>query len=151
MIHMSEKMIKATAVKGESSLSEDVAKGKRDRILVVDDDELVREVLASTLTFMGFDVDLAGSGAEGLRLFLRRPFDLVLTDLQMPGMDGLTLALQMKDESPETPVVLMTGHEKVKVLEMAEGSCVDSVLFKPLRLESIQKTIQGLLGKGSPN
>ena len=144
-------MMRVTQESGKSPLSENLVEGKKGRILVVDDDELVREVLAGALAFMGFDVDLAGSGAEGLRLFLKRPFDLVLTDLQMPGMDGFTLAIQVKDESPEIPVVLMTGHEKVKVLEMAEKSCVDSVLFKPLRLETIQQTIQGMLGKGAPN
>ena len=148
---MSRKMMKVTQESGKSPLSGSLVEGKKGRILVVDDDELVREVLAGTLAFMGFDVDLAGSGAEGLRLFLKRPFDLVLTDLQMPGIDGFTLAIQMKDESPETPVVLMTGHEKGRVLEMTKESCVDSVLFKPLRLESIQKTIQGMLGEGALN
>ena len=151
MTYMSRKAMEVTEDKRKGPLSGNLAEGKKGRILVVDDDELVREVLAGTLAFMGYDVDLADSGVEGLRLFLTQPFDLVLTDLQMPGIDGFTLAIQMKDESPETPVVLMTGHDRVKVLEMAEGSCVDSVLFKPLRLESIQRTIQGTLGNGELN
>ena len=80
---------------------------------------------------MGYEVVAAGSGHEGLNLFLRNSIELVLTDLDMPGIDGWTLALHIKDKSPSTPVVLITGSESDAIMEKLEGSCVDSVLFKP--------------------
>lgn len=72
-------------------------------------------------------------------MFLKRPFDLVLTDFQMPGMNGGSLAFQIKNRSPETPVVMITGHSKERVMEKIEGSCVDCVMSKPFRIVDILK------------
>ena len=119
-----------------------------NKILVVDDEKNIRDCLSMVLSFMGFEVAAASSGNEGLNLFLKSSFDLVLTDLQMPDMDGWALAFNIKEESPNTPVVLMTGEERVDVLERLKGSCVDSVVFKPLLLEDIQKTVQNALHTG---
>jgi DNA-binding NtrC family response regulator len=74
-------------------------------------------------------------------------FDLILTDLRMPGMDGWTLASHIKSKSPDTPVVLMTGEEENKIMQELEGSCVDIAVFKPFRFEEIEKTIQVTLNK----
>jgi len=84
----------------------------RNRILIVDDTKAIRDTLSEMLSVMGFEVTVASSGNEGLRLFPRNSFDLVLTDLQMPDLDGWTLALHIKDKSPNTQVVLITGSEK---------------------------------------
>jgi CheY-like chemotaxis protein len=116
------------------------------KILVVDDSKAIRDLLSNVLPFMGFHAAVASNGNEGLHLFLSNSFDLVLTDVQMPGMDGWTLALHVKDKSPDTPVVLVTGEEKKGIMEKLKGSCVDSVLFKPFRLEDIQEMIQKMLG-----
>jgi len=75
-----------------------------NRILIVDDAKTIRNILSKMLSFMGFEVAVASSGNEGLNLFLKNSFDLVLTDLQMPGIDGWTLAFNIKEESPNTPV-----------------------------------------------
>jgi DNA-binding NtrC family response regulator len=114
-------------------------------ILVVDDSKAIRDILLNILSFMGFHVAVAGDGNEGLHLFFARSFDLVLTDLRMPGMDGWTLASHVKDKSPYTPVVLITGEEKQGIVERLKGSCVDFVLFKPFRLEEIQEMVQKML------
>jgi len=119
-----------------------------NKILVIDDEKNIRDCLSMVLSFMGFEVAAASSGNEGLNLFLKSSFDLVLTDLQMPDMDGWALAFNIKEESPDTPVVLMTGEERGGVLERLKGSCVDSVVFKPLLLEDIQKTVQNALHTG---
>ena len=116
-----------------------------NKILVVDDSKAIRDILSKMLSFMGFHVTVASSGNEGLNLFLTNSFDLVLTDLQMPGMDGWTLALRVKDESPDTPVVLVTGEEKKGITEKLNESCVDSALFKPFCLEDIRETVQKML------
>jgi len=116
------------------------------KILVVDDSKAIRDLLSNMLSLMGFDVDVASNGNEGLHLFLTNSFDFVLTDVQMPGMDGWTLAFHVKDKSPDTPVVLVTGEEKNAIMKKLKGSCVDSVLFKPFRLEDIQEMVQKMLG-----
>ena len=121
-----------------------------NRILIVDDAKTIRNILSKMLSFMGFEVAVASSGNEGLNLFLKNSFDLVLTDLQMPNIDGWTLAFNIKEESPNTPVVLITGEEKGDVMGKLEGSCVDSVVFKPFSLEDIEETVQNLLHTGPP-
>jgi len=120
-------------------------KRSRSKILIVDDTKAIRDTLSDMLSVMGFEVTVAGSGNEGLSLFPKNSFDLVITDLQMPDPDGWTLALHVKDKSPNTPVVLITGSEKKKVMEKLKGSCVDSVMFKPFTLEDIQETVRIML------
>jgi len=90
-------------------------------------------------------VTVASSGHEGLSIFFNDSFGLVITDMHMPGMDGWSLARHIKDKSPDTPVVLITGSEKDTVMKTFKGSFVDTVIFKPLSLEDIQKTVQGFL------
>ena len=116
------------------------------RILVVDDEKSIQEVLKALLTAMGYEVVSAGSGREGLHLFLENPIELVLTDLNMPGMDGFSFASHIKRKSPGTRVVLITGLEKGAVDENLKRGCIDSVLIKPFGLEDLQKTVQRMVG-----
>ena len=76
-----------------------------------------------------------------------RTVQSVLTDLEMPDMDGWTLAVLIKDQSPKTPVVLITGSDKNDVMKKFKGSCVDSVMFKPLGMERIEETVQTFLAR----
>lgn len=124
-------------------------KGHNTRIMVVDDDEGIRHLLSIALSGMGYDVITAGSGNEALNLSLKSSFALVLTDLEMPGMDGWNLASRIKNRFPGTPVILMTGYAKKDVMERLKGSSVDYVIFKPFRLEEILKTAQKMLGAES--
>lgn len=116
-----------------------------NKILIVDDAKAIRDILSKTLPLMGFEAAVASNGNEALNLFLTNSFDLVLTDLEMPDLDGWTLAIRIKDKSPNTPVVLITGSEKKAVMERLKGSCIDSILFKPFTLEDLQKTVQTML------
>jgi CheY-like chemotaxis protein len=113
-----------------------------NKILIVDDAKAIRDILSKALPLMGFEAAVASNGNEALNLFLTNSFDLVLTDLEMPDLDGWTLAIRIKDKSPNTPVVLITGSEKKAVMERLKGSCIDSILFKPFTLEDLQKTVQ---------
>lgn len=117
------------------------------RILLVDDEKAVRDVLSKILSAMGFKVTVARNGIEGFNLFLESAFDLVMTDSRMPGMDGWTLAVYVKNRSPRTPVILMTGEREEIIGKKLQRSCVDAAMFKPFRLEEIDRTVQGLLGK----
>jgi len=115
------------------------------RILVAEDSKSIQDVVSRILDFMGFEVALAGNGVEALSLFLKNPFDLVLTDLEMPIMDGWSLTHCIKERSPNTPVVLMTGGDRETVRKKVGKGPVDSVIFKPFRLEDLQMTVQGAL------
>jgi len=116
-----------------------------NKILIVDDAKAIRDILSKALPLMGFEAAVASNGNEALNLFLTNSFDLVLTDLEMPDLDGWTLAIRIKDKSPNTPVILITGSEKKAVMERLKGSCIDSILFKPFTLEDLQKTVQIML------
>ena len=115
------------------------------RILVAEDNKSIRDVVSMFLDFMGFEVALAGNGVEALSLFLKNSFDLVLTDIEMPIMDGWSLSHCIKERSPNTPVVLMTGGDRETVWKKVERGSVDSVIFKPFRLEDFERTVQGAL------
>jgi len=116
-----------------------------ERILVAEDNKTIKLMVSKFLEFIGFEVALANDGLEALSLFLKTSFDLVLTDLEMPFMDGWTLTSRIKERSPYTPVVLMTGSDRETILRNGETWPFDSVIFKPFALEDIQKTVQSAL------
>ena len=114
------------------------------RALVVDDDETIRGIVSKMISLFGYEVLSADSGENGFDLFLKNRFDLVITDLDMPGMKGLDLAGIIKKESPYTLVILMTGQEKALIQAKIEDSVVDRALFKPFGLMEFEEALQGL-------
>ena len=116
-----------------------------EKILVVDDDNTIRSIVSKMLCRLGYDVSSADSAESGLALFLKNSFDLVLTDFSMPGMNGINLAFYIKEESPATQVVLMTGDEKEAILSKIRDTAVDQALFKPFTLTEMDETLRGLL------
>ena len=116
-----------------------------EKILVVDDDNSIRDVVSKMLCRLGYAVLSADSGEKGLALFLKNEFDLVMTDFNMSGMDGIHLADYVKEKSPATQVVLMTGNEKEDILSRIRDTAVDQALFKPFTLAEMDVTVQGLL------
>ena len=115
-------------------------------ILVVDDNNVFRIVVSKMLSRLGYEVSSADSGENGLRIFLMNKFDIVLSDYEMPGMDGVALACIVKKSSPRTRVVIMTGAGKETVFSR-ESTAVDEVISKPFTLSEIDETIQNLAGK----
>ncbi len=116
-----------------------------EKILVVDDDDTIRDVVSKMLCRLGFDVSSADSAESGLALFLKNKFDLVITDFSMSGMDGINLAYSIKEKSSSTQVILMTGHKKEVILSRIKDTAVDKTLFKPFTLMEMDVTVQGLL------
>jgi CheY-like chemotaxis protein len=115
-------------------------------ILVVDDNNVFRIVVSKMLSRLGYEVSSADSGENGLRIFLKNKFDIVLSDYEMPGMDGVAFAYSVKKSSPRTPVVIMTGAGKETVFSR-KSSAVDEVISKPFTLTEIDEAIQNLSGK----
>jgi DNA-binding NtrC family response regulator len=112
-----------------------------NKILVVDDDETLVDILSQLLTRFGYEVLSACNRKRGLDLFMENRFDTVITDYDMPGMDGITLADRIKKTSPATLVILMTGHDRESLTEKIKNSAVDLTLFKPFNLFSIAQVL----------
>ena len=130
----------------KNSLHTDKEQGRGRRVLVAEDNKNVQAVLSAALSSMGFEVSLAGDGIEALTYFLESSFDLVLTDLQMPLMDGSIVASFIKERSPNTPVILLTGAGRETLWNKVRSGCIDSIISKPFKLDDFKKAIQGALG-----
>ncbi|MBM3150776.1 MAG: response regulator [Chloroflexi bacterium] len=102
------------------------------RILVVDDDRRMTRTLADILSLQGYEIAEAGSAAEAIELARTAPFDCVLTDVRMPGMNGVELHLELQKLLPGLPVALMTAYSAEEVVRRGRESGVVSVLSKPL-------------------
>jgi CheY-like chemotaxis protein len=100
-------------------------------ILVVDDEAPVRTVVAQILARAGHSVDQASDGMDALALSAHNRWDLIISDVTMPGLDGPSLIEQLRARSVDTPVVLMTGRVDNDGLAHAQGSDSISVLAKP--------------------
>ena len=117
-------------------------KKKEARILVIDDEESVRSVLSRILTQVKYQVNVAKDGEEGIRLFNEREFDVVLTDLGMPGLSGWDVCKAIKKKNPRTPVGMITGwgmqigEEKIR-----EGE-LDFLISKPFDFRQIVSTVE---------
>ena len=116
----------------------------RARLLVVDDHPSVREVWCDALSLLGYDVVAAGDGTEALALFDAAPYDLVLTDLMMPGMSGWQVTDAIRTRSA-TPVVLITGSATEETTERARGQGV-VLLHKPVHLADFKRAVEEALG-----
>lgn len=90
-------------------------KGMDKKILLVDDEEGIRKVLGISLSDMGYDVVTAENGEEALSIFKEISPPIVLTDIKMPGMDGVALLCRIKEESPDTEVIMITGHGDIDI------------------------------------
>ena len=106
--------------------------------LVVDDNEPILDMFATALSMIGFKVIKAVDGMKAYEYFLNNPVDLVVTDVQMPVMDGLALTQRINCHSPQTPVVIVTGHGCINKDEKHTELSVFAVLHKPFRLNALQ-------------
>ena len=112
------------------------------RIPVVDDKGEIRCLVSKILSRMGYEVLSTDNGDKGLNLFMNNRFDFVVTDIDMPGMDGWSLALHIKEKSPCTPAILMTVHGKNDILDKFHQSPADQILFKPFGYNEFEEEIQ---------
>ena len=120
------------------------SQGPGPRILVVDDEDVVRRVLGRCLSETGFRVTLANDGEMALAMLRLGDFDLVLTDWVMPGMDGLALARAIKNTRPGLPVVLCTGRATQPLETAREEGWIDCILSKPVDMVSMQRALSEL-------
>lgn len=103
----------------------------KPKILVIDDEEIVRISCKKCLTPEGYDVTLAGTGIEGMELTKENHYDLILTDLKMPDMDGMEFLMMIKETQPEAKVILITGYSTVEHAEEALRLGASNYVEKP--------------------
>src|SRR5512133_351616 len=117
------------------------------RILVVDDEKFFQELFREVLSAAGFHPRTAGSGEEALQLLADDHFDLLLTDVVMPGMDGIALVREAKKRDPDVEAVAVTGHDDVRLAVQAmKAGCAD-FLTKPVDREELVAVAERALGR----
>jgi two-component system nitrogen regulation response regulator NtrX len=117
----------------------------KGRILVVDDERSIREILVQVLGYEGYQVASASSGGEALTMYRARAFDLVLLDVKMQGMDGIHALVQLRDADPEARVVMISGHGTISTAVQAVKEGAFDFLEKPLDSDRLLVTVQRAL------
>lgn len=114
-------------------------------ILIAEDDLAVQNFVARALTHRGHEVSAVGDGGQALEALERKGFDLLITDIVMPGLDGIGLALKVAKDFPDLPVLLMTGYsaERQRAHNLEELIC--EVITKPFTLQEICEAAEAAL------
>jgi len=116
-----------------------------DTILVIDDEAIMQEILADFLREEGFEVDIAGSGEEGLDLARERPYDCAIVDLMMPGIDGIETMQALKGRDPELPVIMITAFASVESAVEAMKRGAHEYITKPFKNDEVLVVLQNAI------
>jgi CheY-like chemotaxis protein len=115
----------------------------KTKILVVDDDEVVRLAHQRSLAGAHYQVVAVWNGAEALAAMERQPFDVILLDLRMPGMDGLSVLRMIKQRWPETEIVIVTGYPSLETVKEAVELGASDYLTKPVGPDEVIHAAHG--------
>ncbi len=121
--------------------------GDRDvaEILLAEDDEAVREFVLRALSYYGHQVTAVPDGGAALEALEKTPYDLMLTDIVMPGLDGIALALKATKVRPDMPVLMMTGFASERQRAHNLDALIDRVIAKPFSLKEICAAVDDAL------
>jgi excisionase family DNA binding protein len=119
----------------------------RPRVLVVDDEASIRDLLAKTLALAEYEVDVAPDGRSALDRMRMYPYDLLIADLKMPGMDGLSVIREAKRYKTDLPVIVITGFSTESSAIEAINLGVSGYLTKPFRVPEVLKQAEKALGR----
>jgi len=115
------------------------------RILVIDDEDIVRTSCSRTLVPEGYEVALAKNGVEGIRMLGESKFDVVLTDLKMPDMDGIEVLRKIKEQWPETEVIIITGYQTVDTAVKSIKLGANDYIEKPFTPDGLLAAVTNAL------
>jgi len=117
-------------------------------LLVVDDEPNIRDLLASSLRFAGFEVSIAGDGNGALKTVEKTSPDLVVLDVMLPGLDGVSVCEQIREESDDVPIIMMSARtDSVDVIAGLEAGA-DDYVTKPFSLEEVITRLRVILRRG---
>ncbi len=115
---------------------------EKNKILLVDDEEDIRDILSIVLTDMGYQILSAKDGEDALQCFEREHPSIVLTDIKMPGKDGFAVLRQIKSMAPDTNVIVITGHGDQDLARQAFDLDACAFFNKPLDTDALEQEIQ---------
>jgi DNA-binding NtrC family response regulator len=121
------------------------------KILVIDDEQGIRHLLDTLLRRKGYDVVLAESGRQGLELFRRERPDVIVLDLKMPEMDGLTVLREIKNLDPGKPVIILTGAGTAEAERQVRALGVTEYVEKEFSLHLLGDSLKRLLNNPDPS
>jgi CheY-like chemotaxis protein len=122
---------------------------EKPRVLLVDDEPVFLDSMSKVLRARGFEVGAVGGGVEALEELRFHPYDVVILDLKMPGMDGIAVLERIRKMEPAPPVILLSGHAELsKATEAMKRGAVDYIL-KPARVDKLCERIQASLERTS--
>ncbi len=128
-------------------MAERTSPNVRPRILVVDDEASIRDLLAKTLALAEYDVDVAPDGRTALERMRVQPYDLLIADLKMPGIDGLSVIREAKRYKADLPVIIITGYSTESAAIEAVNLGVSGYLTKPFRVPQVLAAAAKALGE----
>jgi CheY-like chemotaxis protein len=122
------------------------ARNGRRRVLLVDDDELIQELMVTMLEILGYDAVLASDGPTALQLYSRQPGEigLVILDMQMPGMDGLEVFRRLKKMDSSVSVVICSGFAEERKIQQACREGAVGFLAKPFSITDLERKLTSL-------
>jgi DNA-binding response OmpR family regulator len=123
------------------------AASTRPRVLVADDEAGIRDLLAKTLALAEYDVDLVPDGRAAIERLRIMPYDLLITDLKMPGVDGLAVIREARRLRSDIPVIIITGFSTEASAIEAVNLGVSGYLTKPFRVPRVLSTAAKALGE----
>ena len=123
----------------------------KKKILIVDDDNAYLDVLEKIFSKMEYEAEFAGSSKEALEILKKESFPLIITDLEMPGLDGVELCKQIKEIDSKSIVYALSGYITEYDTENLEKSGFDGYLSKPVKIEVLQQAIEGAFDKLEDN
>lgn len=119
------------------------------KILFVDDDEMVRYALVEYLRRLGHDVTEADNGRKALTTIQTQTFDLVITDIIMPEVEGVELTIKLRESFPDLPIIVISGGGRVgrdEYLTIARDMGANATLTKPVDMRELGEVVESLLG-----
>jgi DNA-binding response OmpR family regulator len=120
------------------------------RVLIVEDNQDIVENMADFLETKGFVLDFAMDGIGGLHLAITNPYDVIVLDIMLPGMDGITLCRKLRQDAKSmTPVLMLTARDTLEDKLVGFDSGADDYLVKPFALQELAARIQALSGRRS--
>ena len=113
-----------------------------EKVLLVDDEKDFLEIMAQRMEARGFEITTAGSADQALSMIDKKPFDAIVMDFQMPGMDGMEALKAIKTKNPELQIILLTGYATVEKTVEAMKAGASDFLEKPVDIEVLTAKIK---------